>query len=172
MCHLMPTYWHATTWRIWRNLIDGHMRVTRGHDLCRPIIMRIPRLLLRCYYLILNSFEYGEYVMLNKPTVPRRVPLLVQKLPTLPEHLSSIPFLVGIVVVMCLSLIRLVIVLSVLRITASDYPFGIIKLFLLICFHFTFTVLYLYRTLIIYNIMVCNIVVCHIQHFQRAQWIR
>ena len=95
MCHLMPTYWHATTWRIWRNLIDGHMRVTRGHDLCRPIIMRIPRLLLRCYYLILNSFEYGEYVMLNKPTVPRRVPLLVQKLPTLPEHLSSIPVFSG-----------------------------------------------------------------------------
>ena len=53
--------------------------------------------------------------------------LVEQELFTLPEHLSSIPgFFAGFVS------LSLAIVLSVLRFTDSDYPFGIFKLFLLI----------------------------------------
>jgi hypothetical protein len=68
-----------------------------------------------------------------------------QELPTLPEHLSSLPVFSGIYVARslashvmfvfhCLSIcpFLLVIVLFVLRFTASDYPFGILDLRLLI----------------------------------------
>ena len=74
----------------------------------------------------------------------RRVPLVEQVLLTLPEHLSSLPVLVGVRVTRslvlyvcfvdrCLSFCTflLAIVLSVLfRYTDSDYPFGIFMLFL------------------------------------------
>ena len=57
-----------------------------------------------------------------------------QELETLPEHMSVPPlFSVKCFVDRCLSLctLRLVIVFSVLlRFTASDYPFGILKPFL------------------------------------------
>ena len=70
--------------------------------------------------------------------------LVKQELPTLPEHLSLSPVLVGFVlldrlfymyvllIVVCpFVLFHLAIVLSVLvRYTDSDYPFGIFKLFL------------------------------------------
>jgi hypothetical protein len=72
----------------------------------------------------------------------RRVPLLEQKLLTLPEHLNSLPVFSGVrvtrslvlcvcFVIRCLSFFLLAIVLSVLRYTDYDYPFGIFKLFLL-----------------------------------------
>jgi hypothetical protein len=76
----------------------------------------------------------------------RRVPLVEQKLLTLPEHLSPPRLLVGFVLLdllfymyvlflyRCLSFctfLLLAIVLSVLlRFTNSDYPFDIFKLFL------------------------------------------
>jgi hypothetical protein len=62
--------------------------------------------------------------------VRRRVSLVKQELLTLPEHRSSPPIFCGIRVVFCRSLFvlfRLATVLSVLRSTASDYPFGIFK---------------------------------------------
>ena len=70
------------------------------------------------------------------------VPLVEQELPTLPEHMRSPSVLVGFMfLVLCvlfcrllffpLSFFFLAIVLSVLRFTDSDYPFGIFKLFLL-----------------------------------------
>ena len=74
----------------------------------------------------------------------RRIPLVEQELLNLTEHLSSPPVVVGFVlldlylyvyvlkIVVCpFVLFLLAIVLSVfLRYMASDYPFGIIKLFL------------------------------------------
>ena len=62
-----------------------------------------------------------------------------QELPILSEYLSSLPVLSGVrvalslvfCVVFCTELfVFLAIVLSVLRFTASDYSFGIFKLFL------------------------------------------
>jgi len=72
-------------------------------------------------------------------------PLVVQELPTLPEHLSAPPVFNGVRVnhVMCLFcrsffvLFILYIVLSVLRFTDFYYPFGIFKLF----FHVTLFVM-------------------------------
>ena len=76
----------------------------------------------------------------------RRVPLVEQELLTLPEHLSSPRFLVGFVLrdlqfyvyvtvllIFVCPFVRflLAIVLSVLRYTDYDYPFGIFKLVLL-----------------------------------------
>jgi hypothetical protein len=72
--------------------------------------------------------------------VTRRVPLVEQELPILPEHLSSLPIFSGVHVtwsfVLCvmfcrslfvlLSFFFLAIVLSVLRFMDSDYPFGIL----------------------------------------------
>jgi hypothetical protein len=69
----------------------------------------------------------------------RRVPLVEQELPTLPEHLNSPRFTVRFVLldvsfyIFCRSLFvlfLLAIALSVLRFTDSAYPFGIFKLFL------------------------------------------
>jgi hypothetical protein len=77
----------------------------------------------------------------------RRVPLVDQELPTIPEHLSSLPVFSGVRVTRslvlcvcfvdcCLSfctfvLFLLAIVLSdPLRYTDSDYPFRFFKLFL------------------------------------------
>ena len=82
--------------------------------------------------------------------------IVEQKLPTLPEHMSSSPFLGGVhvtrslvlcacIVDRCLSfcpfvLFLLAIVISVLlRFTDSDYPFGIFKLFSLQCNRYTKT---------------------------------
>jgi hypothetical protein len=73
----------------------------------------------------------------------RRMPLVEQELLTLPEHLSSSPVLSGVRVsrtlvfclMFCLSLfvltpyVLLAIVLSVLRFTDYNSPFGIFKLF-------------------------------------------
>jgi hypothetical protein len=72
-------------------------------------------------------------------------PLVVQELPTLPEHLSALPVFSGVRVnhFMCLFcrsffvLFLLYIVLSVLRFTDFDYPFGIFKL----SFHVTLFVM-------------------------------
>ena len=73
--------------------------------------------------------------------VTRRVPLVEQERPTLPEHLSSPPVFTGVRVTQslvlyvccvdrCLSFCPFSIVLSVLlRYTDSDCPFGIFKLF-------------------------------------------
>ena len=71
----------------------------------------------------------------------RRMPLVEQELPTLPEHISSLPVFSGVRVTQsvvlcfvdrCFVLFRLAIVLSVLRFTDSDHPFDIFNLFLYI----------------------------------------
>ena len=58
----------------------------------------------------------------------------LQELPTLPEHLSSLLVFSGLPVIFSflysVFLVHLAIVLSVLRFTASDYPFAVFKLFL------------------------------------------
>ena len=67
----------------------------------------------------------------------RRVQLEDQKLPTLPEHMTSPPVSSGVrvtrflifVYVCPFVLFILAIVLSVLRFTDSDYPFGIFQTF-------------------------------------------
>ena len=73
----------------------------------------------------------------------RRLSLVEQELPTIPEHIRSPPVYCGVHVTRtfvlyvcfvdrCLSLCTcFAIVLSVLRYTNFDYPFGIFKLFLL-----------------------------------------
>ena len=81
--------------------------------------------------------------MTDYPTLDwnTRVPLVVYEMSTIPEHLSSPPVFSGarvaqyldFCVVSCMSMFvffLLVIVLSVLWFTVSDYPFGIIKHFL------------------------------------------
>ena len=93
--------------------------------------------------LVLNSQLITGFVT----TVTRRVSLVEQELPTLPERLSSPSVFCGVRVarslVFCLVLWRslfvllsfflLAIVLFVLlRFTGSDYPFGVFKLFLFI----------------------------------------
>jgi hypothetical protein len=72
------------------------------------------------------------------------VPLMEQELPTLPEHLNSLPVFSGVCVtqslVLCVMFCRLLFVLFLLaivltilvRFTDSDYPFGICKLFFLL----------------------------------------
>ena len=68
----------------------------------------------------------------------RRMPLVEQELPTLPEHLSSPPVFSGVRVTRALILYLLAIMLSVLRrYINSDYPFGVFKLVLL-CYLFIF----------------------------------
>jgi hypothetical protein len=96
--------------------------------------------------LVINTFRSFPHTWLITGFVTRstrRVSLVEQELLTLPEHLSSPPVFVGscnsIFSFMCMFcrslfvLFLLVIMLSVLlRYTDSDYPFGILKLFLLI----------------------------------------
>ena len=74
--------------------------------------------------------------------IVNRVSLVEQELPTLPEHPRSTPVFSGVrffrSLVLCVMVyphvrFLLAIVLSVLRFTDSDYPFGIFKLFLHIC---------------------------------------
>jgi hypothetical protein len=86
-----------------------------------------------------NKYISGFVTRLTRP-----VPLVAQELPTIPEHLSSLPDFSGVRVTRslvlsvcfverCLSFYNLLlaIVLSVLlRFTDSDYLFGIFKLFL------------------------------------------
>jgi hypothetical protein len=91
--------------------------------------------------------HFPDPFLIHVTRLTRRVPLVEQELLTLPEHLSSSPvFNVG----SCYSIFRfmcmfcrslfvflpfylLAIVLSVLFLfTASDYPFGIFKLFFLV----------------------------------------
>ena len=72
----------------------------------------------------------------------QRVPLVEQELPTLPEHLHSSPVLSGVRIArslvfcvvfcrLCLSFFLLATAPSVfLRLTASDYPYSILKFFL------------------------------------------
>ena len=115
-----------------------------------------PRICSTCrkHFPVLCSFITGFVTRLK-----RRVPPVEQELPTLPEHLSSppvfsvvcvtrsfvvCPFVLFLLVIVlsvfwslcCLSfghcvVCLLAIVLSVLRFTDSDYPFGIFELFLL-----------------------------------------
>ena len=91
-----------------------------------------------------RSFPYSRLITGFVTRLTRRVPLVEQELLTLPEHLSSPPFLVGFLllnllfymyvlsIVVCPFVVFLLaIVLSVLlRYTVSDCPFGIYKLFL------------------------------------------
>ena len=98
-----------------------------------------------CYTYKRRSEIYSEHVFWKwsqKTTrsiskVVRGVPLVEHEPLTIPRHLSSTPFELG---SFCISLVfsvvfcpfvlfLLVIVLTVLQITASDYPFGIFKRF-------------------------------------------
>ena len=74
-------------------------------------------------------------LLLKRLTVVGRFPIMMQEQPILPEHLSLLGFVWGIV--SCVVFVdhlsvcpfALVIIFSVLlRMTASDYPFGIFKL--------------------------------------------
>jgi hypothetical protein len=88
---------------------------------------------------------YHIRYLIVKARVTRRVQQMEQELLTLPEHLDSSPVLVDscFLIFCCLySVLKIVlcpffpfiltIVLSVLRFTASDNPFGIFKLFFVI----------------------------------------
>ena len=89
-----------------------------------------------------RSFPHSWLIIDFVTTVTWRVVLVEHDLPTIPWHLSSSPVFSGVHIaqslvfcVMCsislFLLFHLVIVLSVLlRFTDSDYPFGILKLFL------------------------------------------
>ena len=84
--------------------------------------------------------------------VTRRVPHVEQDLLTLPGHMSSPPFISGgsccsiisflyivLQIVVCrLALFLLAIMFSVLRITVSDYTFGIFKLFIACIIQYVF----------------------------------
>jgi hypothetical protein len=90
-----------------------------------------------------RSFPHSWFLTGFVTRLTRRVSLVEQELPTLPEHLSSPSVFSGLRVtqslVLCVCFVDLVcpfvlfllaIVLSVLlRYTDSDYPFGIFKLF-------------------------------------------
>ena len=93
-----------------------------------------------------RSFPHSRLITVFVTRLTRRVPLVEQELLTLPEHLSSPTVFTGVRVTRslvlyicfvdrCLSFCTffLAIVLSVLRYTDSDCPFGIFKLFLRIC---------------------------------------
>ena len=81
-----------------------------------------------------RSFPHSRLITGFTTRLTRRVSLMEQKLPTLPEHLSSPPVFNGVRVTRSVCpfvLFLLAIVLSVLlQYTNSDYPFGIFKLFL------------------------------------------
>ena len=90
-----------------------------------------------------QSFPHSWIITGFVTRLTRQVPLVEQELLTLLEHLSLPPVFSGVCVIRslvlcvcfvdrCLSfvLFLLTIVLSVLRFTDSDYPFGIFKLFL------------------------------------------
>ena len=91
-----------------------------------------------------GSFPHSRLITGFVTRLTRRVPLVEQELPTLPEHLNTPTIFSGFVlldlqfymyflqIVVCpFVLFLLAIVLSVLlRYTDSDYPFGIFKLFL------------------------------------------
>ena len=118
--------------------------------------------------LVVNTFRsvLHSWIIIGFVTrLTRRVPLVVQELLILPEHLSSSPVCSGVCVtrslvlcIFCRSLFVLVycfflaIVLFVLRYTDSDYPFGSqtlpISTFLFLnchiyveCYYFVFTIL-------------------------------
>jgi hypothetical protein len=96
-----------------------------------------------------RSFPHSWYITGFVTRLARRVPLVEQELLTSSEHLRSPPVFSGVRVTRslvlyvcfvdsCLSFcpFSLVIVLSVLRYTDSDYPFGIFKLFFCLSFCF------------------------------------
>ena len=111
---------------------------------------------------ISRSFPHSWLITGFVTRVPRRVPLVVQELLNLTEHLRSPPVFSGVRVTRslvlyvcfvdcCLSFCTfflLAIVLSVLRYTDSEYRFGIFKLFLsynLRYFHLAFVLFVLLR---------------------------
>ena len=91
--------------------------------------------------IISRSFPHSWLIIWFITRLTRRVPLLEQELPTLLEHLSSLPVFSGVRVIRslvlcvcfvnrCMFFCPFSLVLCVLlRFTDSDYPFGIFKLF-------------------------------------------
>ena len=89
--------------------------------------------------LVVNrSFLHSSVIIGFVTRLTRWVPLVEHELPTLPEHLSSPPVFSGVrvtrslvlqIVICPFALFLLAIVLSVLRYSDSDYPFGIFKHF-------------------------------------------
>ena len=97
-------------------------------------------------YVVDTEIYFGLWPRSPDVRVTRRMPLVAQELSTLSEHLSSPPVFIEVRVtrslVLCVMLCRslvvlflLAIVLSVLRLTDSDYSFGIFKLFLNLRLH-------------------------------------
>ena len=89
------------------------------------------------YVLLVNtsqSFPHSQLITGFVTISTRRVPLVEQELLTLPEHLRSPPVFSGVRVTrsldlcVCLSFCTFCFVLSVLKYTDSDCPFGIFKL--------------------------------------------
>ena len=108
--------WHS--WPLW------NICITNDHG-CVPLNVYTSR-----------SFLHSWLITWFLHRLTRRVPLVEQELLTLPEHLSTPPvfgwfrvtkysFICVCFVDCCLSSFFLAIVLSVLRFTDSDYPFGI-----------------------------------------------
>jgi hypothetical protein len=105
-----------------------------------------PRIYLPLVVNTSRSFPHSQLITGFVTRLPRRVPLVEQEIPTLPEHLSSPPVFSGVRVIRslvlcvcfvnrCMSFCPFSLVLCVLlRFTDSDYPFGIFKLSE--CFHF------------------------------------
>ena len=82
-----------------------------------------------------QSFLHSWLITGFVTRLTRRVPLVKQELLTLPQHLNSQPVFSGVHVTRSLVLCRSLFVLLYfflfgLRSTDSDYPFGILKLFL------------------------------------------
>ena len=87
------TSWPVAAWRISRNFIEDHASDQKSWPL--PINNNG------------DSRFFIIFVLLNKTTVPRNVPLLVQELFVLKKTWVHSLFLVGLVVVKCLSLCHL-----------------------------------------------------------------
>ena len=114
------------------------------NDVYSHLLVGVMFYLCYLYIFMYTSVKHDFHIRRSSCRLPvtRRVSLIEQELPTLPEHMSSHPVLCGVLVaqslvfcvVFCGSLfvlVALVIVLYVLRFVTSEYLFGIFKLFFL-----------------------------------------
>ena len=93
------------------------------------------------FQLAFQSYYFVNYASEFQLTLTRRLPLVDQELLTLPDHPVSPPVFIGVCVSksqcsvqffcrLLFVLFILAIAFSVIRFTASDYPFNILKVFL------------------------------------------
>ena len=135
-----------------------------------------------------RSFPNSWFITGFVTRITQRMPLVEQELFTLSEYLSSLPVFSWVRVtrslVLCVCFVDrclsffsffLAIVLSVLRFTDSDYPFGIFKLFLIPLFilvtHFVFTSDLLTKIPAFLSILRCNFL-RHIYIPPQTIWFR